>query len=440
MSVLQPLKGFRDFLPIEQKKRNYVKQKISSVFELHGFEPLETPTLEYAELLAGKYGDEADQLLYRFQDRGEREVALRYDQTVPMARVISQHFKDSNNFLNNEQTFFQIHRRYQIQNVFRAEKPQKGRYREFTQCDCDIFGSLNSIADAEILAVFYDVFHTLGVQDLVIQYNDRQQLYQTFAPYQLVTGQPIDATAQQERIKTFIQSLDKLDKVSKEEVIAELVDSKHFEKNVVNEIFQILESSKQQRTLSPVMTQIIDLAVSLGIPETSLQFNPFLARGLDYYTNLIFEGTVPGLKGSLGGGGRYDHLIEQLGSVSCAAVGFGIGFDRTVEAVEELGLLPAHTNTATARTLVCALPTSIAAATTLTHQLRSQSISVELYTDSNTSLEKQLKYADRKGIPSITILGETELANHTVTIKNLISGEQHTIPTNEVISFFKNFS
>lgn len=163
---IQTLKGFRDFLPKEKKIRDYVQNQIIKVFEKFGFEPIETPTLEYASLLLGKYGDEADKLVYSFQDRGDRNVALRYDQTVPISRVLSQ-------YQNELPKYF---RRYQIQNVFRADKPQKGRYREFVQCDCDIFGTQSPIADAELIATYYTVYKTLGFNTIKININDRQTL------------------------------------------------------------------------------------------------------------------------------------------------------------------------------------------------------------------------------------------------------------------------
>src|SRR3990167_3614299 len=162
----QTVKGFRDFLPTEKRQRDFVVQKVKEVFELFGFEPLETPTLEYASLLLGKYGKEADKLLYTFKDRGEREIGLRYDQTVPTARVLAQY----------QGKLPQYFRRYQIQNVFRADKPQKGRYREFTQCDADVYGSSSYLADAEILAVYYSIYVNLGVPKVIIKYNDRVTL------------------------------------------------------------------------------------------------------------------------------------------------------------------------------------------------------------------------------------------------------------------------
>src|SRR3989338_8552311 len=192
--LVQTLKGFRDFLPAEKRARDFVQGKVTETFIRFGFEPVEPPTLEYASLLLGKNGKEADKLVYSFTDRGEREVALRYDQTVPTARLLSQ-------YQNELPKYF---RRYQIQNVFRADKPQKARYREFTQCDCDIFGSSSSLADAEILAVFAAVYQDLGFKKIIIAVNDREELIAALQPF----------TTDSVSVFSIIQSIDKLDKMS----------------------------------------------------------------------------------------------------------------------------------------------------------------------------------------------------------------------------------
>src|SRR3989338_770086 len=198
----QTVKGFRDFLPTEKRQRDFVAQKIKEIFELFGFEPLETPTLEYASLLLGKYGKEADKLLYTFKDRGERELALRYDQTVPTARVLVQY----------QQILPKYFRRYQIQNVFRSDKPQKGRYREFTQCDIDIFNSKSFLADAEIIATTYFAFKNVGYPKIKILINDRQTLFRYLKPYETTE---LD-------IFSIIQCIDKLIKIGKDGVVKEL--------------------------------------------------------------------------------------------------------------------------------------------------------------------------------------------------------------------------
>lgn len=276
----QNLKGFRDFLPAEKARRDYVAAKLKHVFEQFGFQPLETPTLEYAELLLGKYGQEADKLVYTFDDKGGRQVGLRYDQTVPTARVLSQYQNDLPKFF----------RRYQMQNVFRAEKPQKGRYREFAQCDIDITGSNSSIADAEILACAYAAYRALGFDQPQLLVNDRQTLTQTLQAF---------ATPEL-NVFSIIQSIDKLDKLSVGEIVEELV-KKGLSKNQAQSCLETITSCQPSANLTTIMAQ----AQALGVAESALVFTPTLARGLDYYTGLIFEVKVPEYpSGSLAGGGR----------------------------------------------------------------------------------------------------------------------------------------
>lgn len=409
--TLQTLKGFRDFLPAEKRRRDRVAASIKRSFERFGFEPLETPTLEYADLLLGKYGAEADKLVYNFTDRGERSVALRYDQTVPTARVLSQYQNELGKGF----------RRFQIQNVFRADKPQKGRYREFTQCDADIFGVSSPLADAEILAVYAAIYQDLGLTDLIIELNDRETLTSTLTPF---STELISVTS-------IIQSIDKLDKMSEAEVKNELV-GKGLSNDMANQALSSIKNAQPSANLQ----EIINAATQLGVREATLRFNPALARGLDYYTGMIFEGKIPGMSGSVGGGGRYDRLIESLGGPSIAAVGFGLGFDRTVEALIEKGQL---SETPTTQVLVTIFsPTLKTQSLKLATQLRSQMINTELYPDETDKLEKQFKYADKKGIPFALVLGQDELDKNLVTLKNLKTREQQTISLDEVIRVLSN--
>lgn len=404
---LQTLKGFRDFLPTEKRLRDIVMDKIKSTFELYGFEPLETPTLEYAELLLGKYGAEADKLVYSFEDRGGRQIALRYDQTVPTARVLSQY--------QNE--LGKAFRRYQIQSVFRADKPQKGRYREFTQCDADIFGVTSPIADAEILAVYYNIYKDLGLSDIVIELNDRDTLYSTLAPF----------ASDETPVSSIIQSIDKLDKLSIEDVTAELRSKGLKEFDAVNALASI-QSAKPSSNLEAILSA----AKTLGIPEKNLKFNPAIARGLDYYTGMIFEGKIPGESGSVGGGGRYDNLIKSLGGPEIPAVGFGLGFDRTVEVLTSRNIL---TSTPKTRALVTVFSADLQGKSlAVAALLRESGINTELYPDPTDKLEKQFKYADKKSIPFAIVVGEEEVKNNTVTLKNLASREQITISLDEMVS------
>ncbi len=406
----QTLKGFRDILPSEKRKRDYVASKIKEVFENFGFAPLETPTLEYAELLLGKYGDEADKLVYTFTDRGDRNVGLRYDQTVPTARVLAQ-------YQNNLPKYF---RRYQIQNVFRADKPQKGRYREFTQCDCDIFGTSSTLADAEILAVYYAVFKNIGLTSIKIEINDRQTLIQTLSPF---TNPKVD-------VFSLIQSIDKLDKLSPKQVAEELV-SKGLDQNDAEQAVSAIENAQ----MSDNLQQIVDSAIALGVDQNALVFNPKIARGLDYYTGLIFEGKVPEYTvGSVGGGGRYDNLINDLSGVQIEAVGFGIGFDRTVEAADQLGLIP---NSTSSQVLITIFDENYQKQSLATaNKLRQAGIKTEVY-PALDKLAKQFKYANKNNIPYVIIIGEEEVSQGKVTLKDMGSGEQKLFEIADAIKRIK---
>ena len=414
MKTIQPRtpKGFRDFLPADMKKRNFVTKKVIEIFERYGFEPLETPTLEYASLLLGKYGDEADKLVYSFKDRGERELALRYDQTVPTARVLAQY----------QNTLPKYFRRYQIQNVFRADKPQKGRYREFTQCDIDIFNSTSPLADAEILATTYFAYKNVGYQEVVLKINDRSILFAILNPH----------ATEAVGVMSLIQSIDKLEKIGRQEVSNELQNKglgKDKADKVVMDIVNAPNSSENLKS-------IINNAVNLGVPKSALQFIPHLARGLDYYTGMIFEVYLPGYEvGSCGGGGRYDKLIEQLGGVSVPAVGIAFGFDRMVEAAEHFDIFPKELLSQTVLMTIFNESTCDESLK-LTSMLRTLGISVEVFPD-QSKLEKQLKFANSKGFKYVIILGPEEIQNKNVKLKNMQTGEQLVLTKEELIKKLK---
>lgn len=408
MNNVQTLKGFRDILPQEKRARDFVAKSIATTFERFGFAPLETPTLEYADLLLGKYGTEADQLVYTFEDRGGRDIGLRYDQTVPTARVLAQYYQ------NEVPKFF---RRYQIQNVFRADKPQRGRYREFTQCDCDIFGTTSPVADAEIVAVFYAAFADLGLP-IEIEINDRQTLINTLRPFATET---VD-------VFSIIQSVDKLDKQTPEQVAAEL-NRKGLSQDSAQQLLVEIENAEK----SEYLAQIENNCYKLGVPRDALKINPKLARGLDYYTGLIFEGKIPEYTvGSVGGGGRYDQLIESLSGVAIPAVGFGIGFDRTVEAAVQLGVIPSDKTTGTKVLVALFAEELVPNALETAQQLRSAGIATEVYPEVD-KLGKQFKLADQKGISYVVLIGEQEIADGTVTVKEMRTGEQKTDTLEKVI-------
>ncbi len=352
---VQTLKGFRDFLPEDARKRTYVIDTLKKVFESYGFEPLETPVLEYEEILMGKYGDEGDKLMYRFTDNGERRVAMRYDQTVPLARVVAQH----------GETLPSPFKRYQISNVFRGENTQKGRFREFLQCDIDIAGINSSQADSEIIKVAIASLERLRFKNFKILINDRA----------IFKDIPKEA----------IIIIDKLKKIGEDGVKAEM-ESKGLSPNDLT----IIRSSKPTPRISDVLQEINDQRVI---------FEPTLARGLDYYTGIIIEVEIEGYDaGSVGGGGRYDNLIGMFGSSSVPAVGFAFGFDRLMEALESQNLL--KINPSVTKVLVTVfdellLPDSQQIAL----ELRKNKINTELYLDPTAKMEKQLKYAIKSRSP-----------------------------------------
>lgn len=397
----QTLKGFRDFLPEQAKKRQYVINTLRKVFESFGFDPLETPALEYEDILLGKYGEEGDKLMYRFTDNGERKVALRYDQTVPFSRVVAQYGN----------TLPMPFKRYQMQNVWRAENTQKGRFREFLQCDADIVGTSSPLADAEVLATAAKSVEALGFPKFTILINDRA----TFE------GLPIAA----------IIAVDKLKKIGPEGVVNELL-GKGLAKTS-QEAYEILKSIEEKKPTDRLQ-QIFSYLESFGVKPEQYTFSPTLARGLDYYTGLIFEIELEGYTvGSVCGGGRYDKLIGMFGDKDIPAVGFAFGFDRLMEALSEKNLFPKDLQTT--NVLVTIFSNELLSSSVeITAKLREKGINTELYLDESAKMEKQLKYADHKGIPYVVIIGPEEAEKNMVKVKNMTTREQQTVTVEEIIT------
>ena len=392
MIKAQTLKGFRDFLPETAIARQLVVGKIKATFERFGFDPLETPALEYAETLMGKYGSETDKLLYLFEDNGKRKVGLRYDQTVPLSRVVAQYPELPKPF-----------KRYQIQPVWRAENTQKGRFREFLQCDIDTVGTNSPVADAEIIDCTLATARELGFSGLTMSVNDRT----IFDDLKLT--------------KKEITVIDKLEKIGEEQVLNELE-----RKDILDE----LEQTKPTERL----WKIFEALKKLGYRENvDFRFDPYLARGLDYYTSTIFElKSSLYLAGSLAGGGRYDNLIGQFTGRNEPAVGIAFGFDRMIEAMDELKLLPSIKTQTTA--LVTIFSTDLLGSSlSLTSSLRSEGIDTEIYMDAEAKLDKQLKYADKKGIPYVIIQGPEEVSKNVVKLKNMATKEQEELTVGQII-------
>lgn len=397
----QTLKGFRDFLPIEARKRQYVINTLKKVFESYGFEPLETPALEYEEILLGKYGDEGDKLMYRFVDNGKRKVALRYDQTVPLARVVAQY----------QNQLSMPFKRYQIQPVWRAENTQKGRFREFLQCDIDTVGQNSGMADAEITVIAAKSLEKLGFKDFKIRVGDRK----------LFEGIPPSA----------ITIIDKLNKIGEEKVIAELK-----EKGLDEKILAKLKNAKPSENIE----LILGIAQEMGVAD-QVYFDPTLARGLDYYTGMILEVEVDGYSaGSVCGGGRYDNLIGLFagktlpaGRQEIPAVGVAFGFDRLMEAMNELNLFPKDLQIT--KVLVTVMSMELGRnSIKVADLLRKNGINTELYPDTDTKMEKQLKYADKKQIPYVIIIGPQEVEKNMVTLKDMKTREQSTLTQKDLVS------
>jgi len=399
---MQTLKGFRDFLPPTAVKRQWLKFRLMEIFELWGYAPLETPTLEPLELFQGQIGED-EKLFFKFKDQGERDVALRYDQTVPTCRVIGQY--------KNELIF--PFKRYQIQPAFRAEKPQKGRYREFVQCDADIFGVSSPMADAEVIALSLDIYRRLGFSKAIVRINNRELLKDI--PYKAIVA------------------IDKLKKIGEEGVIKEMLE-KGMEENQAKEYMRIIQNLKPDETIEI----ILDYLKSYGFEENWFVFDPTIARSFSYSMGPIWEVEIPGFTGgSVLGGERFDGLVEKIAGEKICGTGFGLGFDRTLEAAEVFGLIPELS--AAPQVLVSLFSKEFIPKTlTLVQNLRKADINAEMFTDPDSKLEKQLKYADRRKIAFVLIQGPEESAKNTVQLKNMKTREAKVIPFDTVVRQLKD--
>ncbi len=393
---IQTLKGFREFTPEQTLKRQWLKNKIVEVFELWGYDPIETPTLEPLELFEGQIGED-EKLFFKFQDPGGRNVALRYDQTVPTCRFVGEYW----------QTLPMPFRRYQIQPAFRAENTQKGRYREFLQCDADIFGIESPIADAEVIALSLDIYRKIGFPAAKVLINDRA----------LLKDMPYAA----------IVAIDKLEKIGEEGVIGDMV-KKGIDERQAKEYLQYIQNLEPNETINIILNYL----EKQDFPKEWYAFDPTIARSFSYSTGPIWEIKIPGSSGgSVLGGERFDKLIEKVAGVNIPGTGFAVGFDRTLEAAEELGIIPAF------KTLTKVLVTVfdenlVNSSLELANELRKENINVEVYPETNEKMSKQLKYANKKGIPFVAIIGEDEVKQNTITVKNMETGEQQSYSLEDV--------
>ncbi len=406
----QLLKGFRDFLPEQMQVRNYVLSVMKEVFESFGFEPLETPSLEYTQTLLGKYGQETDRLVYTFKDKGNRDIGLIYDLTVPASRVLASY---------RDQIKLPF-KRYQIQKVWREDRPQKGRYREFTQCDFDIFGVASPLADAEIITIVYEVLRRLKFEKFVIRINSRQVLFG------MLEKLGVKEAKQQQAI---LQSIDKLDKKNEAAVKEELLQ-KGFTNVLVENVFKELMVVVPDQNLKLIL-ELIELS---GVPKEFFRFDPTLARGLAYYTGAIFETIMEEPKiGSVTGGGRYDRLIAQLGGPDIPATGTSMGLDRICDVISELNLLQRE-GKESRNVLVTVFNELLLKGSLATFSLlRKNGVSCEIYSDPKAPLKKQLEYADRKGIKFVIIIGPEEIEKNTIVIKEMATKEQFVVDKSKIL-------
>ena len=423
MQRTEPARGMRDFLPEDVRRREYVIGIVKRIYERYGFEPLETPAVENIETLLGKYGDEGNKLIFKILKRGEHEatgqadLALRYDLTVPLARVVAEHHAK----------LPRLFKRYQIQPVWRADRPARGRFREFYQCDVDTLGSTSPAVEAELCASVADVLTELGFSDFVLRINHRQLLTA------LLNAAGVAPNLHGETLV----ALDKLDKIGPDGVSGELA-ARGIGSDAAQTLLSLFSAGADLEALQRFITSdpegcaavenlraIMALAAGTRVGQR-LKLDPSLARGLSYYTGAIMEINVADLAGSLGGGGRYDNLVGMFSGQSIPACGFSLGLERILVVMSERGMFPQAMAMTPADVMVSAFDASgTPHAMRVADQLRQHGLRVLVYPDAD-KIGKQIKYADSRGIPFVALIGDTEIQAGTLTVKNLAAQTQQT--------------
>ncbi|PWJ59006.1 histidyl-tRNA synthetase [Dyadobacter jejuensis] len=449
MSKPSLARGTRDFGPEQMVRRNFIFDTIRRSFQRYGFLPLETPAFENLSVLMGKYGEEGDQLLFKILNSGDfksktneqdwlgpykpltqkiSEKGLRYDLTVPFARYV----------VMNRGTLVMPFKRYQIQPVWRADRPQRGRYREFYQCDADVVGTDSLLCEAEIVGLLHAILPELGIQDFTVKINNRKVL----------TGiaTMIGASGQEGPLCV---AIDKLDKIGKEKVKEELLQ-KGFHQDSLTLLEPIFELAHSQNPFADLKSWLSSSEVAMqgiaeleevwklvniaGIPNPKIQFDVTLARGLSYYTGAIFEVKANGVQiGSISGGGRYDNLTGTFGVPGISGVGISLGVDRIYDVMEELGLFPDSAQATTQLMLTNFDRQAFEYGVGLLAKLRNAGINTEIYPDS-VKLKKQLDYADRKQIPYVVLIGSEEIQSGLLTLKHMQTGDQQKLDIAGIIA------
>jgi histidyl-tRNA synthetase len=443
----QPARGMRDFLPADVRRREYVIRVIKEVYERYGFEPLETPAVENIETLLGKYGEEGNQLIFKILKRGEHEktgqadLALRYDLTVPLARVVAEY----------KEKLPRVFKRYQIQPVWRADRPARGRFREFYQCDVDVLGSRSMTVEAELCAAAAEGLTRLGFTHFTIRLNHRAVLTGVLEAAGVAADKHADA----------LVALDKLDKVGpggvRQELIARGLPEDAGERLL--SFFEVVGSLEHAAELSVIegeaeasalnaallgrlvefvgdndagargideLRSVIKFAEAEGV-ASRVRIDPSLARGLSYYTGAIMEINVPDLAGSLGGGGRYDNLVGMFLGQDVPACGFSLGLERIIVVMTERGMFPESLASSAADVMVTVWnEEAIDDSLRLAQELRAEGLRVDLYLEAD-KLGKQFKYASARGIRFVAVVGDEERQRDEVSLKDMRSGEQRTV-------------
>jgi histidyl-tRNA synthetase len=443
----QPARGMRDFLPADVRRREYVIGIVKQVYERYGFEPLETPAVENIETLLGKYGEEGNQLIFKILKRGvhestgEADLALRYDLTVPLARLVAE-------YRNHLPKFF---KRYQIQPVWRADRPARGRFREFYQCDVDVLGSHSMVVEAEICSAASEVLTTLGFKDFKVKLNHRLVLNGLLDQAGVPSRQQGDA----------LVALDKMDKTGPEGVAKELVargipgesavklmrffeglagaqraagmmeleaEELAYSTGVLGRLVEFIGSHEQGAKGIDELRQILQFTAASGI-SSRIKLDPTLARGLSYYTGAIMEISVKDLPGSLGGGGRYDNLVGMFAGEDIPACGFSLGLERIIVVMTEREMFPGDLPRSPADVLVASLAEEfLSDIVNIATDLRKAGMRVSLYPEATNKPQKALSYADAQKIPLAILIGEDEHKNGVVTVRNLVARSQERPP------------
>jgi len=434
----QPARGMRDFLPEDVRRREYVVGVIRNVYDRYGFEPLETPAAENIETLLGKYGDEGNKLIFKILKRGEQEasgqadLALRYDLTVPLARVVAE-------YQSRLPRFF---KRYQIQPVWRADRPARGRFREFYQCDIDSVGSTSPVVEAEQIAAVSEILTTLGFDDFSIRLNHRG----------LLAGMLEWATVPHALHGDALVALDKRDKIGEDGVRQELI-GRGLSESAANRLLSVTaflpaavepaaETAALRNELGEVPAAVaaldnLDRIVQLAGASAHLAIDKSLARGLSYYTGAIMEISVRDLPGSLGGGGRYDNLIGMFLGTDIPACGFSLGLERILVVMQERGMFPPHVEQSFVDVVVAAMDDTAqkAAMETAAELRKNERLRVDIYPETTRKMDKIFKHVDQRKARFIAILGTDEVAAGTVTVRNVATKTKLTMSRGEVASF-----